>query len=95
MCDLCLGPYYRRMKIYRCYTDVVTGSNVLVQCKRCSCDAVGMKMMSKGIENPLAATTQDVSFGYMRILSLTCNYWTEQQAAQFVGSADGGRGLSA
>ena len=82
------------MEIYRCYTDVVAGSDVLVQCKRCSCAAVGMKMMCKGIEDALA-TIQDVSFGYMRILSPSCNYWTDKQAAQFIGSADGGRGLSA
>ena len=56
---------------------------------------MGKKMMTKGIENPLAATIQDVSFGCMRIPSPSCNYRTDKKAAQSIESADGGSDLSA
>lgn len=59
---------------------VVAGSDVFVRFKAGTGDAMGMNMMSKGVEKALAAI-HDAGFDDMRILSLSGNYCTDKKAA--------------
>ena len=73
---------------------VVAGSDVFMRFKAGTGDAMGMNMMSKGVENALAAI-YDAGFGDMRILSLSGNYCTDKKAAAINWIDGRGKSVSA
>ena len=82
---------YGRLQSIR---SVVAGSDVFVRFKAGTGDAMGMNMMSKGVENALAAI-KHAGFGDMRILSLSGNYCTDKKAAAINWIDGRGKSVSA
>ena len=64
----------------RSVKSVVAGSDVFVRFKASTGDAMGMNMISKGVEMALASM-KDAGFHDMRLLSLSGNYCTDKKAA--------------
>ena len=78
----------------RSIKSVVAGSDVFVRFKASTGDAMGMNMISKGVENALASM-KDAGFHDMRVLSLSGNYCTDKKAAAINWIDGRGKSVSA
>ncbi|KAF5663001.1 3-hydroxy-3-methylglutaryl-coenzyme a reductase [Fusarium heterosporum] len=73
----------------------LAGTNLFIRFKTTTGDAMGMNMISKGVEHALSVMSNDAGFDDMQIISVSGNYCTDKKAAALNWIDGRGKGVVA
>lgn len=79
----------------RTLKSAIAGTNVYVRFRATTGDAMGMNMISKGVEHALTVMATDCGFDDMRVVTVSGNYCTDKKAAAINWIDGRGKGVVA